>query len=46
MADVFMTNAADLAARALTSLGYNFIATARPDVVTVSLSAKAHRSTT
>ena len=31
-ADVFMTNAADLAARALTSLGYNFIATARPDV--------------
>lgn len=31
-ADVFITNAADLAARALTGLGYNFIATARPDV--------------
>ena len=31
-ADVFMTNAADLAAKALTALGYNFIATARPDV--------------
>jgi ABC-type phosphate/phosphonate transport system substrate-binding protein len=30
--DVFMTNAADLAAKALTSLGYNFIASARPDV--------------
>ena len=31
-ADVFMTNAADLAAKALTSLGYNFIASGRPDV--------------
>lgn len=31
-ADVFITNAADLAAKALTALGYNFIATARPDV--------------
>lgn len=31
-ADVFITNAADLAAKALTSLGYNFIASARPDV--------------
>jgi ABC-type phosphate/phosphonate transport system substrate-binding protein len=30
--DVFMTNAADLAAKALTSLGYNFIASGRPDV--------------
>ncbi len=30
--DVFMTNAADLAARALTGLGYNFIASGRPDV--------------
>ncbi len=30
--DVFMTNAADLAARALTSLGYEFIASGRPDV--------------
>jgi len=31
-ADVFITNAADLAAKALTSLGYNFVASARPDV--------------
>lgn len=31
-ADVFMTNAADLAAKALTSLGYEFIASGRPDV--------------
>ena len=30
--DVFMTNAADLAAKALTGLGYNFIASGRPDV--------------
>jgi ABC-type phosphate/phosphonate transport system substrate-binding protein len=30
--DVFMTNAADLAAKALTALGYNFIASGRPDV--------------
>lgn len=30
--DVFMTNAADLAARALTTLGYEFIASGRPDV--------------
>jgi len=30
--DVFMTNAADLAAKALTSLGYEFIASGRPDV--------------
>ena len=30
--DVFMTNAADLAANALTSLGYEFIASGRPDV--------------
>ncbi len=30
--DVFMTNASDLAARALTGLGFNFIATGRPDV--------------
>ena len=30
--DVFMTNASDLAAKALTGLGYNFIATGRPDV--------------
>ncbi len=31
-ADVFLTNASDLAARALTSLGYSFIASGRPDV--------------
>ena len=30
--DVFMTTAADLAAKALTGLGYNFVATGRPDV--------------
>ncbi len=30
-ADVYITNAADLAARALTSLGYDFIASGRPD---------------
>ena len=30
--DVFMTNAADLAAKALTTLGYEFIASGRPDV--------------
>ena len=30
--DVFMTNAADLAAKALTGLGYNFVASGRPDV--------------
>ncbi len=30
--DVFMTNAADLAAKALTALGYEFIASGRPDV--------------
>ena len=30
--DMFMTNAADLAAKALTSLGYEFIASGRPDV--------------
>jgi ABC-type phosphate/phosphonate transport system substrate-binding protein len=30
--DVFMTNAADLAAKALTALGYNFIASGRPDI--------------
>ncbi len=30
--DVFMTNASDLAARALTGLGFNFIASGRPDI--------------
>ncbi len=30
--DLFMTNAADLAAKALTSLGYEFVASGRPDV--------------
>lgn len=34
-ADVFITSASDLAARALTALGYNFIATARPDVTAI-----------
>lgn len=32
LGDVFITNAADLAAKALTGLGYNFIASGRPDV--------------
>ncbi|MGL5002365.1 MAG: phosphate/phosphite/phosphonate ABC transporter substrate-binding protein [Casimicrobium sp.] len=31
-ADVFITDGSDLAAKALGTLGYNFIATARPDV--------------
>ena len=32
LGDVFMTNASDLAAKALTGLGYNFVASGRPDV--------------
>ena len=38
--DVFMTNAADLAAKALTSLGYEFIASGRPDVTAFQKSAR------
>ncbi|MEO7252996.1 MAG: PhnD/SsuA/transferrin family substrate-binding protein [Casimicrobium sp.] len=33
--DLFMTNAADLAAKALTSLGYEFIASGRPDATSL-----------
>ena len=33
--DLFITNAADLAAKALTSLGYEFIASGRPDVTSL-----------
>jgi ABC-type phosphate/phosphonate transport system substrate-binding protein len=32
LGDVFITHASDLAAKAIVSLGYNFIATGRPDV--------------
>ena len=39
--DVFMTNAADLAAKALTGLGYNFIATGRPDVTVLFIGKSA-----